>query len=699
MVHIDQKHQVRRSWYFLQSIVWVGSPGYCLFFARVLATSLVTWWMAWGSSMSLTHSQDLDSLKYSWSHTFEGGVWPEDENWVGDLDDFEIIEASLPGSLGPYALQLRGDEAGNSILARRQERSFGTWSFLLQQRFISSSVNRHYIMLFVDDSVSRDGLNGYGLTSGGSGDERRFTLFRLDDGERFTLLHHPVEVLEGTYRVTITRDDQFEWSLQVDDLSTRDQPTEGSGHRVTIIDSLHTHARFFGIRFRYTSTRKEATTLDDLRFSSGSYPPSVEVDEDPPFVYGAYYGSITADTLFILISEPLDQPTIMVNTLHSTLQAIPRSEQVWTLRMDKLQNWRPGIDPLSLERLQDWSGNYAFDVEVPYTARYPDMGDLIVTESMIRPNEDDYDGRPNQSQYIEVFNTTDEWLWVPGITYHMGWKEDGTAQWKESYCVQCIKVEGFSAQHLPPYSYGVLFPEPLSSFQGVPQSRIAKAHSSMPTSIPFWQIDAKTMSFRSTENVLFLAVKFNKREPNIVDSVRLMESSHHPLLPTTKGIALERLSSLTLSSQHSQEGRKITTYLDGWDPTHWVSSAHWSGGSPGLANQTQIDQQESNGNGWVQLFPTSFSPNQDGLDDVLSVEYVLPVPDYLLDVSIFNIQGVPIVQLSRGRLAGAQGTLMWKGWMDDGTVVPAGLYLLHVRAYGSSLAKPKTVTKLVGVYR
>ena len=37
--------------------------------------------------------------------------------------------------------------------------------------------------------------------------------------------------------------------------------------------------------------------------------------------------------------------------------------------------------------------------------------------------------------------------------------------------------------------------------------------------------------------------------------------------------------------------------------------------------------------------------------------------------------------------------------MNDGVLVPAGLYLVHVRAYGSTRAKPVSITVPVGVVR
>lgn len=700
MVHKDQNIQVRRTWYFLHAVVWVGSPDYWFLFCRHLSTkfSVALWCglLSWSLGLDFALGQTATLDEKNWSHSFDNGTWPNEEVWLGNLDHFNIVQATLPSARGPSALQLNADEAGQSVLFRRQKSAFGTWSLIIEQTFVSSSVNRHHIMLFVDDSVSRDGLNGYGITTGGPAANRTFTLFRMDGGELFPLLSHPLEVREGVYRVTVTRDENFQWSLKIDDLSSARTPGFGSGTVVEVIDSIHTQARFFGIRFRYTSTRKNATTLDDMTFMLGKSPPSVEIDSEAPFIEGLFYGVTTPDTLFILVSEDLDQQVMLVRSPQSSASASYLSGQLWSVPLAEMSNWNPFRDPLSVERLQDWTGNRTLDIEAPPPARFPTSGEIVITEAMLRPIDDDYDGRPNQSQYLEIWNSTDEWLWVSSLEYHLGWKENGGASWKETHCISCLTADDFKAHILPPHSFGMVFPEPIDSFLDMSSTRIVNSHPELPLSTPFWRVDGKTMGFRSTENHVVLAVRYGNRLPQIMDSVRLSDVSHHPLLPSTRGIALERLATRPASTQENQP---TTSYLDGWNPNHWVSSGHPSGGTPGQRNHTTIHQEDPQDNEWVQLSPDPFTPNQDGVDDILRIQYQLNAPDYLIDASIFTIQGVPLNYLSRGQLAGSHGVLYWKGWTSDGVLVPAGLYLLHVRAYGSTRAKPVSITIPVGVIR
>lgn len=633
----------------------------------------------------------------SWTHTFEGNIWPDDV-WRGDVNDFDVVEANLPGALGPGALLLEGNDSGRSTLSRRQKSGFGTWSFIIKQSFVSSSVNRHHVMLFVDDSLTEHSINGYGVSTGGSGDERHFSLFRLDNGDETPFLTHPLEAIEGVYLVTVTRDEQFKWSLEVNELSSSGDPREGAGETTELIDSTYTEARFFGIRFRYTSTRRNKTILDDVSFVAGKRPPSVDIDTEAPSVTGLFYGLTTPDTLFIAVSEALDQTVLRVSSSSASAIASRQQDRVWCLPIAQLGLWAPTSDPLRIEQLRDWSGNESTHLVAPNPSKYPLPGEIVVTEAMIRPLEDDYDGTPNQSQYLEVYNPSQESLWIPSLKFHLGWKEDGTASWKEGHCISCQNIQGFVTHQLPPKSFGLIFPEPMDDATELPQSRVAQAHPNLPLSIPFWQVDAKTLGFRSTENQLYLAVQYQDRMVHIMDSVRLMEHSHHPLVPTTKGLSLERLSSVKVSQQ-IENGGESRVYLNGWDPNHWVSSAHPSGGTPGQINQSQIQEAQSPGDSWVNLSPTTFSPNQDGIDDILRIEYELQSPDYLIEATLYTTQGFPIVHLTRGEIAGTRGQLIWKGWMDDGTLVPAGLYLLQVRAFGSTQAKPKSITKPVGVYR
>ena len=87
----------------------------------------------------------------------------------------------------------------------------------------------------------------------------------------------------------------------------------------------------------------------------------------------------------------------------------------------------------------------------------------------------------------------------------------------------------------------------------------------------------------------------------------------------------------------------------------------------------------------VEIGPSPFTPNGDGINDVVSFRFQiheLSAPR-VLDLTVFDLSGRVVRRLSvgevvRGVFGGSAGSLQWDGRDDDGRLVPAGVYLYRI---------------------
>ena len=105
--------------------------------------------------------------------------------------------------------------------------------------------------------------------------------------------------------------------------------------------------------------------------------------------------------------------------------------------------------------------------------------------------------------------------------------------------------------------------------------------------------------------------------------------------------------------------------------------------TPGYANSQAF---ESNpGSEEVQLNPTTFSPNDDGVDDVLGIEYQFPFPGANAQISIFDTQGRLIKLLQPNILLSPEsGTFFWDGTDSKNTRADIGMYVVVLEVTNQS---------------
>ncbi|MEO8403220.1 MAG: lamin tail domain-containing protein [Chitinophagaceae bacterium] len=145
----------------------------------------------------------------------------------------------------------------------------------------------------------------------------------------------------------------------------------------------------------------------------------------------------------------------------------------------------------------------------------------------------------------------------------------------------------------------------------------------------------------------------------IIDEVAYDEDWHFKLLNNKEGVSLERIDPNGNSN----------------DPQNWHSAASTAGyGTPTYKNSQYKNLSGISAS--IDIRPTVFSPDNDGRDDVATIQYKTEAPGYVANVIIFDITGRSVRYLIHNALLGNTGYWNWDGLGDRGQQLSVGPYII-----------------------
>ena len=155
------------------------------------------------------------------------------------------------------------------------------------------------------------------------------------------------------------------------------------------------------------------------------------------------------------------------------------------------------------------------------------------------------------------------------------------------------------------------------------------------------------------------------KEMEIIEEFHYLESMQHPMISDVKGISLER-NSFSKSSN---------------DPLNWHSASKTVGfATPGYRNSTTEAAAETSE--MVIIEPKIFSPNDDGVNDRLLIKLSPGEPGVMVNIRIFNENGLEIKRLANNLMIGAQDILEWDGIKENHQKASLGIYIIKVEFFG-----------------
>ena len=153
----------------------------------------------------------------------------------------------------------------------------------------------------------------------------------------------------------------------------------------------------------------------------------------------------------------------------------------------------------------------------------------------------------------------------------------------------------------------------------------------------------------------------------IMDEMYYTDKMHFALISNPEGVALE----------------KVRPDLPSQTNFNWVSASAASHyGTPGYPN-SQLKEKPIAGEKSFYTLQSWMTPNNDGRDDRVSIQYDLPEA-CAANLTVFDLQGRLVRKLVENEVLGFTGCYRWDGIKDDGALAPYGRYILVAEAFSPS---------------
>jgi Lamin Tail Domain len=260
-------------------------------------------------------------------------------------------------------------------------------------------------------------------------------------------------------------------------------------------------------------------------------------------------------------------------------------------------------------------------------------------------NEIMYDPLPNYSEFVELFNRSVDTVDLQRWTIMTGASSSDKRE--------AIRISS-SSLLLAPNEYAVISAD---------SSLITQFPALLSLTLEKLVVVNKALSLNNSGGDVVLLDVTNTQ----IDSVRYSPSWHNPLLNTsTTGKSLERINPALASN----------------DRRNWSSSIAPGGATPGKRNSIFTLSLPSAAH--LTLSPNPFSPDNDGFEDFLAIEYSLPSTTSMIRVRCFDVQGRLVRTLANNEPAASSGTILWNGLDDNNRRVRIGMYIILFEALDSS---------------
>ena len=150
----------------------------------------------------------------------------------------------------------------------------------------------------------------------------------------------------------------------------------------------------------------------------------------------------------------------------------------------------------------------------------------------------------------------------------------------------------------------------------------------------------------------------------VVDELNYEDDWHFDLITNSEGVSLERIDS-----------EKPTQSAD-----NWHSAASTVGyGTPTYKN-SQF-KQENNIDATIEVSPKIFSPDNDGIDDVATIQYQLNETGYVANITIFDANGRLVRHFVKNATLGLKGKWNWDGLDEKGRKLLVGNYVIYIEFF------------------
>lgn len=285
---------------------------------------------------------------------------------------------------------------------------------------------------------------------------------------------------------------------------------------------------------------------------------------------------------------------------------------------------------------QSFDQSLTWDVALPSNIQ---LGDLLINEILFNP-------RSGGKDFVEIINISDRVLSTEDL-FFANRDEQGLLE---------------NASQLP--ADLIIFPNEIIAFS----EDISNILTEYPDDDrPGRIIQSDLPSLPDNEGTI-LIYQENFPDIAILDEFDYLDDYHNPLLSNLNGVSLERLS----------------TDLPTNEEENWKSATGSSDfGTPGAPNSQELfipTDQESP----FDLGNKRLSPDDDGFEDFLSIQYRGEAENFAVSIRIYNSAGQLIKIIANNESVGTSALFSWQGDAQSGDKVPLGIYILWAERFNAT---------------
>jgi hypothetical protein len=362
-------------------------------------------------------------------------------------------------------------------------------------------------------------------------------------------------------------------------------------------------------------------------------------DNKPPTVSSVKV--VNPSLLEVLVSEIPGMSSITGN-IFSYLPSIPAPDSIrFNPALKKYFIYFPrgaiknGVNyDLIINGLSDECGNRSPVEHQEFWYYLPRSGDLLISEVLFNPF-------PGGADFVEIYNHSGRKIKLDEVYLA---SRDNFLTIKSQYALSA------KPEILPDAAY--------AAFTSDSVVLMANYYSSCPACI--FKME-KFPAYNIDEGWVVLLNKAME----IIDEFHYRESMHHPLISDVKGISLERNS--------------FSKPAD--DLSNWHSASKTVGfATPGYRNSANDVVPVTSR--MVIVEPKIFSPNDDGFNDRLFIKLSPGEPDWMVNIRIYNENGVEIRRLANNTTIGSEDIIEWDGTKENHQKAGLGIYIIKVELFG-----------------
>ncbi len=300
----------------------------------------------------------------------------------------------------------------------------------------------------------------------------------------------------------------------------------------------------------------------------------------------------------------------------------------------------PGLESnttyeLDMTGLTDCYGNVldtlGLEIRVPGT---PEPGDVVVNEILFNPN-------PGGKDFVELLNVSDKSFDLDRFLL-ANFYGSGT------------DIEPIvSDKVIQPGDHLVITEDAADLSQ---QYNVAHPHHLIESNLPALDDD------RGNVSLLYSSVSENV----VIDDINYDEEFHSPFLKSLDGVSLERLSAVDHGDSEEHNWHSASRAAGYATPT-----------APNSQQRSEADPREQ-----FALISTTFSPDGDGYEDFLDIQYQMIGQGNLLNILIFDVAGRKVKTLVDNYSLSNEGHITWDGSDDSGAKSGFGTYVLLFELFG-----------------